>query len=143
MIETDGIICSILLLRKQLVGKRFRTITNNSKDQYIDSLDNYEMLKNKNIVGVDPGKCDIIYCVDGDTKEAQKFRYSQDQRRKETKAKKYAKIILELKQQKINNKEYETELSKYNRKTLNFSKFIDYITKKNEIILVIMSKENI
>ena len=73
------------------------------------------------------GKCDIIYCVNGDTKEAQKFRYSQDQRRKETKAKKYAKIILELKQQKINNNtiiEYETELSKYNRKTLNFSKFL-------------------
>ena len=52
MIETDGISCSILLLRKDLVGKRFRTITNNSKELYIDSLDNYEMLKNKNIVGV-------------------------------------------------------------------------------------------
>ena len=68
MIETDGISCSILLLRKDLVGKRFRTITNNSKELYIDSLDNYEMLKNKNIVGVDPGKCDIIYCVNGYTR---------------------------------------------------------------------------
>lgn len=82
---------------------------------------------------MDPGKCDIIYCVDGDTPEAQKFRYSQDQRRNETKTKKYSKIILELKQRKINNNtiiEYETELSKYNRKTLNFNKFIEYITKK-------------
>jgi hypothetical protein len=145
MIETDGISCSILLLRKDLVGKRFRTLTNNSKELYIDSLDNYEMLKNKTIVGVDPGKCDIIYCVNGDTKEAQKFRYSQDQRRKETKAKKYAKIILELKQQKINNNTiivYETELSKYNRKTLNFNKFIEYITKKNEINKLIIDFYN-
>ena len=38
------------------------------------------MLKNKTIVGVDPGKCDIIYCVDGDNKQAKTFRYSQDQR---------------------------------------------------------------
>ena len=69
------------------------------------------MLKNKNIVGMDPGKCRIIYFVDGDTKEAQNFRYNKDQRRKETKTKKYSKIILELKQQKINNNsilEYET-----------------------------------
>ena len=54
----------------------------------------------------------------------------------ETKSKKYAKIILELKKEKINNKniiELETELCKYNRKTLQFNKFKDYIKKKNEL----------
>ena len=50
---------------------------------------------------------------------ANKFRYSQDQRRKETKKKKYSKIQLELelKKEKINGKKYiewETELSRLN-----------------------------
>jgi len=35
---------------------------------------------------------------------ANKFRYSQDQRRKETKKKKYSKIQLGLKKEKINGK---------------------------------------
>jgi hypothetical protein len=39
-------------------------------------------------VAVDMGKSDLIYCVDGTEKDADKFRYSQDQRRKETKSKK-------------------------------------------------------
>ena len=34
----------------------------------------------------------LIYCVDNSNKEANKFRYSQDQRRKETKEKKYSKF---------------------------------------------------
>ena len=71
----------------------------------------------------------ILYCVDGEDKYANKFRYSQDQRRKETKSKKYSKIILELKNKYIEGKiiiEYETELSKYNRKTLDFNNFLEY-----------------
>ena len=93
-------------------------------------------LQNKKIVAIDPGKCDIIYCVDGDTKEANEFRYSQDSRRKETKLKKYAKIIINLKEEKIDGKtivEYETELSLFNRKTLDIEEFKKYVKKKNEI----------
>lgn len=47
--------------------------------------------------------------MDNDNNDACKFRYSQHQRRKETKKKrnkekKYSKIQLELKQEKINGK---------------------------------------
>ena len=90
-------------------------------------LDSYETIRDKNIVAFDPGLNSLIYCVNGDGREANKFRYSQDQRRKETKSKKYSKIILELKY--IEGKtiiEYETELSKYNRKTLDFNNFLEY-----------------
>ena len=82
----------------------------------IDMLDSYETIRDKNIVAIDPGLNDLIYCVDGEDKYANKFRYSQDQRRKETKSKKYSKIILELKNKYIEGKtiiEYETKLSKY------------------------------
>jgi hypothetical protein len=137
MIETDGVSCSLLLLRKDLIGKKLPMMKKGlSTETYIDELTEYSQLQNKKIVAIDPGKCDLIYCVDDDKKEANKFRYSQDQRRKETKKKKYSKIQLELKKEKINGKtiiEWETESSKLNRKSLNIQKFKEYIQKKSEI----------
>ena len=137
MIETDGISCSLLLLRKDLIGKKLPMMKKGlSTETYIDELTDYTQLQNKKIVAIDPGKCDLIYCVDDDNKEANKFRYSQDQRRKETRKKKYSKIQLELKKERINGKtiiEWETELSKLNRKSLTISKFKEYIQKKSEI----------
>ena len=53
--------------------------------------------EDKNIVAIDPGKCDLLFCVDSSDAEANQYRYSQDRRRKETKSKKYGKILLEQK----------------------------------------------
>jgi hypothetical protein len=137
MIETDGVSCSILMLRNDLIGKRLPiTKIGSNIEQYIDELTDYTNIKNKKIVSIDPNKADLIYCVDNDNKEANEFRYTQDSRRKECKIKKYAKIILEFKKEKVDGKtiiEYETELSKLNRKTLIIKDFKDYIKKKNEI----------
>lgn len=137
MIETDGVSCSILLLRNDLLGKRLPNIKiGTNTEQYIDELKDYTNIKNKKIVAIDPGKSDLVYCVDNDNKEANEFRYTQDSRSKECKIKKYAKIILEFKKEKIDNKtvtEYETELSKLNRKTLTIKDFKEYIKKKSEM----------
>jgi len=137
MIETDGVSCSILLLRNDLIGKRIPNIKIGSHtEQYIDELTDYTNIKNKKIVCIDPGLSDILYCVNDDNMEANEFRYTQDSRRKECKIKKYAKIILEFKKEKIDGKtiiEYETELSKLNRKTLIIKDFKEYIKKKSEI----------
>jgi len=111
-------------------------------ETYIDELTDYSSLQNKKIVGIDPGKNDLIYCVDNSNKEANEFRYSQDQRRKETKKKKYSKIQLELKEEKINGKtiiEWETEISKFNRKSLNIPKFEEFIKKKSEINAILFT----
>jgi len=137
MIETDGVGCSILLLRNDMIGKRIPNIkvkTNN--EQYIDELTNYTDIKNKKLVCYDPNLSDLIYCVDNDNKDANEFRYTQNSKRKECKIKKYAKIILNFKKEKIGKKtviEYETELSKLNRKTLDVKDFKKYIKKKSEI----------
>ena len=137
MISTDGIGVSILFLQKELVGKKLPMMKKKiAKELYIDELTDYSTLQNKKIIGIDAGKCDLIYCVDGSNKDATTFRYSQDQRRKETKTKKYNNIILAMKTNKINDKniiEYETELSQYNRKTLDIEKFKIYIREKNRI----------
>jgi hypothetical protein len=137
MISTDGVGVSILFLRKDLVNKPLpKSKKNTSKELYIDELKNYTDLQDKKIVGVDSGKEDLIYCVDGASKHATTFRYSQDQRRKETKMKKYKNIILAMKNNKIQDKtiiDYETELSHYNKKTLDITKFKEYLQEKNRI----------
>jgi transposase len=120
-----------------MIGKRIPTIKGKiNAEQYIDELSDYTNLKNKKIVAIDPNKSDLIYCVDSDNKQANEFRYTQDSRRKECKIKKYAKIVLDFKKEKIDNKtiiEYETELSTLNRKTLIIKDFKEYIKKKSEI----------
>ena len=137
MISTDGVGVSILFIRDDLVGKRLPSAKKGaSKELYIDELNDYSALQNKKIIGIDPGKSDLIYCVDDASKDANVFRYSQDQRRKETKMKKYNNIILGMKTNKIQGKsviDYETELSLYNRKTLCIDKFKAYINEKNRI----------
>ena len=137
MIETDGVSCSILLLRNDMIGKKIPNIkVKATSEEYIDELNDYTNIKNKKIVAYDPGMSDLVYCVDNDIKESNEFRYTQNSRRKECKIKKYSKIILELKKEKIDNKtiiEYETELSKLNRKTLIIKDFKEYIKKKSEI----------
>lgn len=137
MISTDGVGVSILFIRDDLVGKRLPSTKKGiSKEFYIDELNDYSALQNKKIIGIDPGKSDLIYCVDDASKDANVFRYSQDQRRKETKMKKYNNIILGMKTNKIQGKsviDYETELSLYNRKTLCIDKFKTYINEKNRI----------
>jgi hypothetical protein len=71
MIETDGVSCSLLLLRKDLVGKKLPMIKKGlTTETYIDELNDYSNLQNKKIVAIDPGKCDLIYCVDNSNKEA-------------------------------------------------------------------------
>jgi len=137
MVSTDGIGLSILFLRDDLVGKKLPTMKKGiSKELYIDELDDYSALRDKTVVGIDPGKDDLIYCVDDASKDANVFRYSQNQRRKETKMKKYNNIILAMKTNKIEGKtiiEYETELSHFNRKSLQITKYKEYLQEKNRI----------
>lgn len=136
MIETDGVSCSVLLLRKNKVGKRIYMSKIPKKEQYIDELKDYSNLQDKTIVSIDPNMSDLLYCVDGDTRDRNFLRYTQNQRRKETKQKKYRNIILEYKKEKINRKtiiEWETKLSLFNKKTLQIKEFKKYLKKKNKI----------
>ena len=86
-----------------MIGKKFKSKLKLNSEKYIDELKNYKELKKKNIVAIDPGVNSIITCVNGTDNDATKFRYTQDQRRNETKSKKYSKIILEMIKEKIDN----------------------------------------
>jgi hypothetical protein len=137
MIETDGVSCSVILLRKDLVGNKNFGNPKLQEEEYIDELKTYSELQGKKIVAIDPGKSDIIYCVDAANKDANIFRYTQNQRRKVSNSKSHRNIILQQKkEEKIDNRnitELETELSKYNKKILDVEKFKEYVKKKNKL----------
>lgn len=164
MIKTDGVGCSVLLIKLK-DGKPINITSNMQKsikkkqellDKYIEDVEITDDMKRKRIVCCDPNMSDIIYCVSKTTPfeeiienkdgkiikhikqdENLTFRYTQNQRRLETRKKKYAKITEKInKTKKINEKtvkEIETELSKHSSKTIIYNKFIEYCKKKNEV----------
>lgn len=139
MIITDGVSCSILLIRNDMIGKQIpRRKIQQATEKYIDDLsqDDYERIKDKKIIACDPNKSDLLYCIDSLKRDRKQYRYTQDQIRKETKQKKYKKIVDKKKKEtKINRKDIikiETELSKKNHKTLNIEQFKEYIKEKNK-----------
>lgn len=142
-IETDGVSCSILLIRKDKVGKIVKTpkAKKGGGEQYIDELTKKERdpLKDKTVVGIDPNMSDLIFCVDSDQRDQTKFRYTQDTRRKETKFKKYRNLLQQQKRDAVIDGrrvvDWEADMSAYNKKTLDFDAFKVYIKKKNALNL--------
>ena len=137
MIETDGVSCSIIFKRKDLKSSYKPKSDKPNSELYIDEVEDYTLLKEKKIVAIDPGKSDLIYCVDSASKDANTYRYTQDRRRRIGKSKRFNKLTIKMKRkEKISEKNIEnleTELSKHNRKTLDFEKFKEYIREKNRI----------
>ena len=135
LIKTDGLASSIILVNNVKIENNI----DDKKVDYIDDLKKTKLntLKNKKIVGIDPGKNTLMYCTDGDNY----LKYTQYQRRFEIKSKKYNKIINKDKKEttfkdKKKNKsiiELETELSSYNHKICNFEEFKKYLVQKNKL----------
>ena len=161
MIRTDGISLSVLFIRIDKEGNIAKKKLNNkisTDTKYIEDVQWTDKLKKKRIVCADPGMSDIIYCGSKDKNgNLETFRYTQNQRRLETRTKKYNKIIhkentttiidgceLSIDNSKRNNlsetnyfgktiKKIESKLCNYNSKTNNFNKFKTYIIEKNKI----------
>ena len=134
-IQTDGFSATILLKNKlfttRKVPKQIKT-----PEIYIDNLSEdirITLNKTKTPVYIDPNKADLLYCGSGSKETFIKFRYTQNQRNKETRRKKHQKI---LEAEKVKNPltlELETELSKFSSKTISFQKFKEYILVKNKV----------
>jgi hypothetical protein len=95
--------------------------------QYVDKLpeDDQACLRAYKVVGIDPGKRNLLYCSTEDGEEH--CAYSQDQRRQETKKAKYAGFEHVMKEETVIEGmtviEWESELSKFNFKTVSYSSF--------------------
>jgi hypothetical protein len=133
-IQTDGISCCLLFIRKDLKDKKwgskvpslqeqdFYTIEDLSKEQL-------DTLKERNIVGCDPGKRSLVYMMD---KNGNKLQYTAPQRKRESKAKCNQRILLtERKRNGIIEK--ETHLSLQNSKSVDYEKFKTYLVEKDKL----------
>ena len=123
-ITTDGISCSLLFIRKDCKGEENKHKQINSEDYEYISIEELDMqqldnLKQRNIVGLDPGKRSLVYMMDG---QGNKLQYTAPQRKKESMAKRNQQI---LQREKYLNKinEYENVLSLKNRKSVNYDSF--------------------
>jgi hypothetical protein len=143
MIRTDGISCCILFIKVGENGKPLSKTWQNKKccqEENIDYIEkaNIDGIKSKKFVCADPNYSDLIYCGSKDENgNLQTFRYTQNQRRLETRMKKYSKIKDKLNKQTIINdksvKELETTLSGFNSKICNFDKFYSFCIEKNKV----------
>ena len=98
---------------------------------YIDELakDDLEELKKVKRVYIDPGKRSLFYMIDD---EGNILNYTNKTRIRETKRIKYNKLRENYKKRN-RIEEFETDMSEYNSKTCNYTKFKEYITKKYEL----------
>ena len=144
MIRTDGVSCCILFVKTDEMGKPLSKTRQNKKCcqeeniDYIEKIPITKELQNMKVVCADPNMSDLIYCgsknADG---KLETFRYTQNQRRLETRTKQYSKIIDKINKETIidnqNIKEIETELSALNSKSCDFNMFRTYCIEKNKM----------
>jgi hypothetical protein len=143
MLRTDGISCCILFVKVDSNGKPLSKTWQNKQccqEENVDYIEkaNIDDIKNKKFIVADPNMSDLIYCGYKDEKNNLiTFRYTQNQRRLETRMKKYSKIKDKLNKETIINeksvKELEKTLSNLNSKTCNYDKFKTYCIEKNKI----------
>jgi hypothetical protein len=133
-INTDGMSCSLLFIRKDCKGEDNKNKQVNSEDyEYIniEELDKQQLenLQSRNIIGLDPGKRSLVYMMDG---QGNKLQYTAPQRKKESMVKRNQQI---LQREKYLNKinEYENVLSLQNSKSVNYNSFKSYLVEKDKL----------
>ena len=133
-LQTDGISCSLLFIRKDLKDKKWGSRVPTLQEQDFHNIEDLsiEQLKEvepRNIVGCDPGKRSLVYMMDD---KGNKLQYTAPQRKRESKAKTNQRILLEEKKRN-NIIEKETHLSFQNSKSVDYEKFKEYLVEKDKL----------
>jgi len=133
-IQTDGISCCLLFIRKDLKDKKWgaKVPVLEEQDFYnIEDLSKEQLdtLKDRTIIGCDPGKRSLVYMMDN---KGNKLQYTAPQRKRESKAKCNQRILL-YERKKNGIIEKETQLSFQNSKSVDYEKFKMYLVEKNKL----------
>ena len=133
-IQTDGISCSLLFIRKDLKDKKWGSRVPTLQEQDFHNIEDLsrEQLKevaHRNIVGCDPGKRSLVYMMDD---KGNKLQYTAPQRKRESKAKTNQRILL-VEKKRNNIIEKETHLSFHNSKSVDYEKFKKYLQEKDKL----------
>jgi hypothetical protein len=137
-ITTDGFSCSLLFILKKYKDKVYsdkipKSITDSCDIRNVNSLTKDECNKyltnDYKLVSCDPGKIRPLSMID---ENGNFYKYTACRRRFETYTKRCNEII---NKEKIKHKiiEKETELSKFNSKTLKIDEYKKFITNKNKL----------
>jgi hypothetical protein len=138
-IQTDGISCNLLLIRKDFYNKKYgQKLPEYDEDiefeiKQLEKLtrDECEKHLSKKLIGIDPGKHSIVTMVD---EEGCYYSYSNCRRRNDTYLKRSNQIVLAEKAKNDNEIiKTETKLSKLNKRTLSSKKFKDYLQEKQSV----------
>ena len=145
MIRTDGVSCCVVHRRHDVeagyhVGRRRKRPV---RETYVDELSADErralMATEKTIVGVDPGMDNLLFFSTEERRKGEtvQFRYTQAQRRCETKKRKFEKKELAMRTTTVVEgrtvAEWESSLSNHNFKTVSFDKFKECIRAKLQV----------
>lgn len=133
-IQTDGISCCLLFIRKDLKDKKWgsKVPVLQERDFYnIEDLSKEQLdtLKERNIVGCDPGKRSLVYMMD---KNGNKLQYTAPQRKRESKTKTNQRILL-IERKRNGIIEKETHLSFQNSKSVDYENFKNYLVEKDKL----------
>ena len=133
-LQTDGISCSLLFIRKDLKDKKWGSRVPTLQEQDFHniedlSIEKLDTLKDRNIVGCDPGKHSLVYMMN---KQGNKLQYTASQRKIESYGKRNERILL---QEKKRNHiiEKETHLSSKNSKSVDYEKFKVFLVEKDKL----------
>ena len=132
-LQTDGIGCSLLFIRKDLKDKKWGSKIPTLQEQEFHniedlSIEQLDTLKDRNIVGCDPGKHSLVYMMDSNGK---KLQYTASQRKIESYGKRNERILLQEKKRN-NIIEKETHLSSKNSKSVDYEKFKVFLVEKDK-----------
>jgi len=133
-IQTDGISCCLLFIRKDLKDKKWGSKVPVLQEQEFHNIEDLskeqlDTLKNRNIVGLDPGKNSLVYMMD---KNGNKLQYTASQRKIESYGKRNQRILLQEKK-KNNIIKKETQLSLQNSKSMDYEKYKTYLIEKDKL----------
>ena len=133
-IQTDGISCSLLFIRKDLKDKKWGSKVPTLQEQDFHniedlSIEQLDTLKDRNIVGCDPGKHSLVYMMDS---QGNKLQFTASQRKIESYGKQNERILLQEKKRN-NIIEKETHLSSKNSKSVDYEKFKVFLVEKDKL----------
>ena len=139
-IQTDGVSCSLLFVRKGQADRSRGAKTTGGKEQvfkYVDQLDDtiLDSMKGRNIVGCDPGKMSLVYMID---EKGNKLQYSAHQRKRESCSQRNTRIFNSMrKRHKIHQKEAVLATlvkdGECSSTTVNVAKFRRYLVEKTKM----------
>lgn len=130
---TDGVCARVQMRAKESVGNATLTAMPRRGVWAIDQLKHATRVKELHVVGIDPGKRELVVGVDmDDAKGCSPVRYTLKQRQRDLRSRQYADEAQRGKPQEV--KDAETGLTGFNSRTASLADFRSYCVRRHETL---------